>query len=315
MVGGLHAIVDELMGNGRRLPHGEVAYHCPFCHHHKKKMQVNLVTQKWHCWVCNARGKTIFSLFKKLNASKDQFQRLAIAVNDTTYQFVEQTDEDVGIFLPKEFQRLAVPSKYPQYRNALKYLLKRGFTKADLYRYNIGYCIDGPYGNRIIVPSYDASNQLNYFIARTFINSTLKYKNPETSKNVIVFESEINWEYPLILVEGVFDAMKVKRNAIPMLGKFPSQILMDTIISKGVDDITLFLDSDAMVDSIRITERLLDKGIRVRLIEVEGERDAGDMTHEEIHALLRDTEYMTFSQLVSLKLKYSRNEDRIWQNI
>ena len=49
----LLAILEKVLGNSYQLKNGENAFYCPLCHHHKKKMQVNLETQKWHCWVCN----------------------------------------------------------------------------------------------------------------------------------------------------------------------------------------------------------------------------------------------------------------------
>jgi ribosomal protein L37AE/L43A len=45
----------------------EQAHYCPFCHHHKKKLQVNIKTQYWHCWVCDAKGRKIQRLLKRLH--------------------------------------------------------------------------------------------------------------------------------------------------------------------------------------------------------------------------------------------------------
>ena len=47
----------------------------------------------------------------------------------------------------------------------------------------------------------------------------VKYRNPETSRDIVPFELFINWELPLVLCEGPFDAIAIKRNAIPLLGK------------------------------------------------------------------------------------------------
>ena len=43
-------------------------------------------------------------------------------------------------------------------------MTKIDLTKEDIIRYNIGYCDTGMYSNRIIIPSYDRDNRLNYFI-------------------------------------------------------------------------------------------------------------------------------------------------------
>jgi hypothetical protein len=61
-----------------------------------------------------------------------------------------------------------------------------------------------------------------------------KYKNPPISKDIVPFELFINWSSPLILVEGMFDALAVKRNAIPLLGKHIQKALMKKIVTSEV---------------------------------------------------------------------------------
>ena len=44
----------------------------------------------------------------------------------------------------------------------LFYLLKkRGLSAHDIIKYNIGYCEDGEYTKKIIIPSYDLNGKLN----------------------------------------------------------------------------------------------------------------------------------------------------------
>ena len=50
----------------------EYIWFCPFCNHYKPKLQINLISEKWHCWVCNAKGRSLFHLFQKLNSSKSE---------------------------------------------------------------------------------------------------------------------------------------------------------------------------------------------------------------------------------------------------
>ena len=72
----------------------------------------------------------------------------------------------------------------------------------------------------VIIPSYDENGELNYFISRSFEKDAfIKYRNPDCSRDIIAFELFINWSSPLILCEGAFDALAIKRNAIPLLGK------------------------------------------------------------------------------------------------
>ena len=62
--------LQKLLGRYQEHKNDETVFYCPFCNHHKKKMQVNLETQKWHCWVCNEGGHKIGILLRKLGAPK-----------------------------------------------------------------------------------------------------------------------------------------------------------------------------------------------------------------------------------------------------
>ena len=97
--------------------------------------------------------------------------------------------------------------------------MNRGIRPADIVKYNIGYCEGGEYSNRIIIPSYDSEGVLNYFVSRAIYDGPMKYKNPKVSKDVIGFDLFINWKEPIVLCEGVFDAITIRRNAIPLFGK------------------------------------------------------------------------------------------------
>jgi hypothetical protein len=62
--------------------------------------------------------------------------------------------------------------------------------------------------------------QLNYFVSRAFYQADWqKHKNPRVSKDIIGFEMMINWNEPVVLCEGAFDAIAIKRNALPLFGK------------------------------------------------------------------------------------------------
>ena len=111
------------------------------------------------------------------------------------------------------------------------------------------------------MPSYTSDGKLNYFIARTiYDNESIKYKNPPISKNIIAFESCINWKMPVVLCEGVFDAIAIKRNAVPILGKNLSQTLTNKILMEK-PSIKIVLDKDALADAIKAYTYLTNNGI------------------------------------------------------
>ena len=163
-------ILNETLGYGSSLKWDEQAHYCPFCHHHKKKLQVNIQTQQWHCWVCDSKGRKISSLLRRLQVDSRKLQKLYEIYGDDYVVYQQDLEEEkVELRLPKEFQSLLKEPKgfNPLFRKVKEYADKRGITREDIIRYNIGYCDGGLYSNRIIIPSYDSDNRLNYFIARS----------------------------------------------------------------------------------------------------------------------------------------------------
>ena len=282
----------------------EYIWFCPFCNHYKPKLQINLISEKWHCWVCNAKGRSLFQLFKKLNSSTSEIDELNNIVGRNFYSQKSYTSTSNAIKkveLPKEFKPLWNGGNNIVKRHTLNYLYKRGITSEDIIKYNIGYCSDGLYSNRIIIPSYDLEGQLNFFVGRDFYKSKMKYKNCFSSKNVIGFELFINWDEPIVLVEGPFDAISAKRNAIPLFGKTILSNLKKKIYEKKVTDIYIALDSDALIDSIKIMEEFMKNGINVYLIK-STKKDPAEMGFYKFIELTRESKQFKFSDLIKLKL-------------
>lgn len=297
-------ILDSTLGVGSSLKGNEQAHHCPFCNHHKKKLQVNLDTQRWHCWVCDSKGRSIYSFLRKLNVDIRDLSKVRDIYGDEP-EYNSKEEYVVKLQLPKEFKQLYLKPNglfNPLYNQAIHYLSKRGITKADIVKHNIGYCEDGLYGGRVVIPSYDDGGELNYFVARSFYeDEPYKYKNPPISRDVIVFENQINWNEPITLVEGVFDSFSVKRNVIPLLGKFLLSKLKNKIMENGVKHITIMLDADAVDDSTKHTEWFIKNGIKVRNI-IPTDKDAGEMGFEKVNELLKCAKETGWDDLVLSKL-------------
>ena len=186
-------------------------------------------------------------------------------------------------------------------RHALTYLHNRGIDDSDILKYNIGYCDEGLYSNRIIIPSYDSEGQLNFFVGRDFYNSKMKYRNCTTTKDIIGFDLFINWDEPIILCEGVFDAMSFKRNAIPLFGKTVMSTLQKKIIEFKVKTIYLALDNDAINDAVKISENFINNGIDVRMMKLK-EKDPNEIGFKSLLYLINKTTKTKFSDLMRLKL-------------
>ena len=261
-------IIERIIGNAKQLKNNEASFYCPFCKHHKRKLQVNLATQLWQCWVCGIKGRKIYSLLKKSGATKAQIDEL----NECLGDYIPLTTEkkyDI-ISLPEEFIPLYRASKNnPEVKNALFYLNKRGIVTSDIMKYDIGFCSSGQYKGKIIIPSYDENGTLNFFTGRSYYETNFKHKNPQVSKDIIGFDLLINWDKPITIVEGAFDAISVKRNAIPLFGKIVLSALRKKIIEKRVRELYIALDKDALIKALDICDYFLNHGIKVHLVEMQ----------------------------------------------
>ncbi len=297
--------LSNALGSYLTLKGNELAFYCPFCNHHKQKLQVNTETQKWHCWTCNSGGKKLTSLLRKLDVDRKTISIIREIYGDSNWT-PQQEDADTKVFisLPKEFISLAEEPKgfNPEYKHAIHYLTERGITMKDIIKYNIGYCKEGLYGRRVIIPSYNSDGSLNYFVSRSYYpEEKMKYKNPPISKNIICFESQVNWEEPIILCEGVFDAITIKRNAIPLLGKFPSKQLVEKIFMSGVDNIIISLDNDAINEALKAAEYFRKNGINVRMMYLK-DKDASEMGYEKFYEELKKTKEFSSEELLLNKI-------------
>ena len=279
----------------------EYMWWSPFVNHHKPKLQVNIKNGKWHCWVSGQGGHNLFQLFKKVKATKKQYQELNELSDNFSFEYVPTKQENKEVKLPDEYKPMWTKSNSPTYKHALKYLKSRGVSQDDMIKYSIGYCEDGLYSNRIIIPSYDDEGKLNFFIGRDIFDSKLKYRNSPTPKDIIGFDLFVNWEEPILLVEGALDAITSKVNSIPLFGKTIMNNLKRKILEKKVKTLYVALDNDAVKDSMKIVEELMNEGIKVHMIKLT-EKDPNDIGYEKFTDIKNSTNETSFRELVKYKL-------------
>ena len=298
-------LLESVLGKGKPDKNKrDHAFHCPICNHKKPKLIVNIFTGQYNCWTCHpaTKGKTPVSLFKKLGVEKERMVEMkGYFKGDRTK--IEDT-ETTRVFLPKEFISMTENDKSLEYRRATVYLKNRGINEFDVRKYNIGYCKEGRYRNRVIVPSYDKNGQVNYFIARSFEKEPYqKYDAPSVNKTEIIgLEYHINWTVPVILCEGVFDAIAIKRNVVPLFGKSITKALMLKLVESQVKTVYLALDKDALKEALTYSEQLINLGKEVYLIELQG-KDPSDLGFTSMTELLQKAKPLTFGELMLRRMK------------
>ena len=301
----LKQLLESVLGRSKSARGGDEAlFYCPSCNHHKKKLTFNLLSQKFQCWVCGYKGHRAYQLLKKVKSSASIYSTLKEI--DSQYNFKQKTfkKEESSLGLPEGVQSL-ISSPSILSKHALHYLDQRGITKQDIVKYNIHYSEIGDLKNMVVIPSYDANGMLNYYVGRSFDkNAYIKHKLASSTKDIIGFEMYINWDLPVILCEGAFDAMAIKRNAIPLFGKKLSTTLMTKIIKSNVEKIYLALDEDALKDAFNHAETFISYGKRVYLIEM-GNKDPSELGFETFTKLLHNATELTISTLIKKRLALS----------
>ena len=265
----------------------EHLFYCPFCEHHKPKLSVNIDKNVFKCWVCDTRGKSIYYLVKRYGNFSQQQEWLQITNQVDVRDFElfitgSQVEQKVKqkIELPECYKPLFLDTKCLYSKRPMNYLKNRGLNQDQILNWKIGYCTGGEYKDRVIIPSFDEEGDINYFIARSYTGDWMRYKNPPVSRDIVFNDLNIDWEQPVILVEGAFDALK-EDNMIPILGSTlrEDSELFQKIINNS-SDIYIILDADAKKKETEIISKFLKYDITVYKIDIEHYNDVSEMPLE-----------------------------------
>ncbi len=270
---------------------GQISFDCPVCSHEikgldkgdgKGNLEVNYGYHVYKCWACSETHETQGTIYKLIRnyGSKSDLKKYRL-VNPNIELKKKEKKEIKG--LPKDFIPLSEECNSLEYKKALEYLTKRNIGMDIIEKHNIGYCEKGDYSNRVVFPSYDIHNDVNYYLGRSYEKYTkLKYKNPEIPKTEIIFnEGKVNWDSNIFIVEGVFDHIVVP-NSIPMLGKVMSDDLFTKLVSKSECKVVILLDSDAYTDAIKLYKKLNSTKLigRVFIVKLPDGYDISDVNQK-----------------------------------
>lgn len=290
---------------------GDPAVSCPKCKNpSKKKLAIRLDDDRVHCWVCGLGGRLLNILVTYRSSFVHEY---ITRFGKKTVAFAPTDYDKKPIELPKGFKLLAFNqvSNDPEVRWALNYLRKRGLTERDLWYFKFGISSDASMRRRVIMPSFDADGNLNYYTGRSIDEGAFrKYMNCDCEKKAIIFnELNIDWSQELTLVEGPFDLTKCDENATCLLGSSLSEdSKLFSCIYNHRTPIILALDSD-MADKSwqRIARMLASYDIPVKILQLEGFKDVGEMTkdqflHAKSHAVEWDRQSALLMKIQRVKL-------------
>jgi hypothetical protein len=297
-------IIKEFLGSFFKSK-DEFLFHCPKCKHHKRKLSLNFDKNVFKCWICDYVGKDISRLVYSYGNrdSKSQWRTLTGVVD---FSEVDETEEEnIVVKLPEEFISLTSKKVSPLSITVRQYLKSRGLTRDDLVWWKMGYCPDGEYDKRIIIPSFDLEGELNYFIARSYTSgSWQRYKNPPAERDFIFNELYLDWNKDITIVEGVFDAI-VAGNAIPLLGSTlrENSYIFQKILA-NCDKVYIALDNDAKAKEFKISDLFRLYGVDVYRIDTSGFGDIGEMDKETFQTRKKTASFLSLDNYLLEKLSF-----------
>lgn len=286
-----------------------IAVVCPACkklkNSFKKKLSIKTDDDRYHCWVCNIKGKNLIPLLKKF-ATQDKLNEYLQKIlksqilSDLTVEVVE----DEKIQLPNDFVPIVMlDDKSARVRRALNYLSSRGITERDLWYFRFGLSNYTIHKTRVIMPSFNVEGDINYFTSRSYDKNETRFRyiNAKISKLDIIFnEVNINWSEPLTLVEGPFDLTKCNDNATCLLGSTLSQNsrLFKQIV-KNKTDVILSLDAGEYHKTNKIAKLLNRYGIETWTIDVKlYGSDPGSLTKKQfVECMSKKRKWNKFSRI------------------
>ena len=278
-------LIEEVLDKPKKVyeTRHQYGYDCPNCMDikgldkgdNKGNLEINLNKFVYHCWGCGISG-TLGRLFDEYGTKSQKKVYNLIKPEELKQQEAKKPK----LKLPEGFTTFEDSNpRFIPHIEAYKYLQSRGITDEIIKKYQIGYTVTGDFAYRIIVPSFNKEGVLNYFVARAWVKSRLKYKNPTAAKDEIIFnEGIIDWNKDVYLCEGVFDSFFLD-NPIVMLGKKMSSLLFETLYNNAKGNIIICTDGDAWLDGVKLYHELNGGTLynKIKIIKLPKDKDICDL--------------------------------------
>jgi DNA primase len=289
---------------------------CPICDDDRARLYISTENGAWNCFHCHEDGGLHRFLMVVLDKAGPEAFELTreLTVDESADDYLdyqprqEKKVETAVLNLPAQFRRIEeAPPAF------VKYLENRGVSAALASARGIGFASTGRYAGRVIVP-VSMDGQLYTYIARTTLkhcpNCTEKLDDctcrptkfpkvltPRSADGARPSHAIYNFDAVaassaarIVVVEGVFDALRLPSEAVAIMGSSASPIQRTLIggLARGRECI-LALDADeaGFKGAVKLAEALTSDMIKVRVAVLPDGSDPGQLTQEELRECLR----------------------------
>lgn len=214
----------------------------------------------YHCFRCSTRGRV-----------RNVPEAILLATPTEARPEVEAFDPPLG------FTRLGDDCSI-SLRPARRYLARRGISRCTVKEARVGACIEGSWAYRVIVPVL-VDGVCRGYVGRDWTNKQeLRYRYPPGMHRDVLFNQAAVFEEtsePLLLVEGIFDALPYWPRAVAFLGK--PTAAHKSVLCNARRPLVVVLDGDAWEEGWAYALELQVYGLEATSIRLPPKTDPNDV--------------------------------------
>jgi len=294
--------------SGKNVSKGEYSICCPFCGEAKFHCGINPSKGLFHCWKCGEKGNLVKIVAKIKNVSFIESKEIIRPTSELRQVLEERSKiiEEPIVIQNKDFK---LPLHTYRFRKdktdlwqetAFLFLRQKyGLTWNDVEQADLRYCVYGKWKNSIIIPVYKDKKLINFLGRCWDKNSKVRYNICPNEKAVLNIHKTLYnidsikiGQDLLVLVEGVFDCLKVGLNiAVASFGTEVSQEQRNLLIGLKPKKLIILADNDLNnPNTIKKAQKLCDylspfSIIKCIKVPFKG-KDPADLDKEELANLL-----------------------------
>jgi len=253
---------------------------CPFCFDRTGKedrrgaLGVCASSGGYHCFRCGIHGKTDLPADLETDMPEDA------------------PIERVDIEKPEGFFALEHERDSFSLKPAWDYMLGRGISDETICAAGIGACVSGFFEARVVVPINPTPDGgwLGY-VARDWTDTAeLRYRYPKGMKRDLLYNHDalfVDTDEPVIVVEGVFDALPYWPDAVACLGK-PIKEHVDALMLSS-RPLAIALDGDAHREGDALAMSLRFEGRRAGFVRLPPKADPNSVDPNWLRKAARES--------------------------
>jgi hypothetical protein len=249
--------VADAVRHARATGGGWFRVNCPLCLERvgtpdrRASLGVHAESGGYRCFRCHAKGR-------------------APGFSGGAQGYVQAPEPEVKVDLPRGYTPLGdgPGATASTTARARAYLRGRGVNDATVKAARIGYCEQR--GPRVAVPVLDRHQRLRGWVARTIADADPRYLNARGgwAGEVLFNESALfrRTDEPVLVMEGVFDALPYWPHAVAVLGKPTEQQV--AAIAEARRPVAVCLDGDAADEGWALAQRLTLQGVHAGAVRL-----------------------------------------------